>query len=149
MTTKQIHRSFGILALLSALLPGCVNGKLTPEASAALNALEGPACDLAGNEVSNNSTKFTGATAVLIGAAGDVTAVLCRDTLSALIAAETGPAAAARVVVVRQSQAAPVSLAATPGCKPVAIPGDARHQVACQELHAAILAAAPPQGVRR
>lgn len=70
---------------------------------------------------------------------------LCQAVADDLAAAETVPAADAGIVVpdggVLPVKAVRAKILATPGCVPVAIPGDPLKQRACPELHEAVLAA--------
>jgi len=132
------------LFLLLAALVGCK--PLTAAEATVLHLEVGPDCSQLGVDVGTVRLGIVGD--VLDAVVGLLCAPIANDIISAESPAPAPAVADAGATPAVPSAGAPVaatssSVAAlfhvTPGCVPVPVPGDPLHEVACPELHAAIL----------
>lgn len=132
-----------LAAVLVALAGGAISAgtvattgcKLSVEQAKTAAAIVNPLCDVAGAAAS--AVPYTAAD-------GSIVAFICKEVEAEILAAETvapdGGAAGDGGAVAAALPGKLVLTSAT-SCKAVPIPGDPRHQTACPELHALILAA--------
>jgi hypothetical protein len=151
--THRVLRTRGRALLVAAPLVAApvylVACALTPKQAQTAEAIAGPACNLLGAGAGVAPVSY-------VSAIGGIVAVICQDVEQEIIADETvtpdagSPAAPAQAATSSADAGSPAPvgvqlrsklvLMAQPGCKAVPIPGDPRHQTACPELHATILA---------